>query len=255
MNQTAPLGHNNPPSELELLQERLQDTYAPLLEVVDKRLANAAKVPKTCDSDATAQKITDMISLLNKARQELERTHKKEKAPFWDGGKLVDNFFNRVIDKIKIAARDADKPLTKFNQEKVEKIRKEAAERAEQERIEAEKHANAAVALESEGMHAAAGVAFAEAEAYDRRADEADAVQTAKPSELVQTRTKSGAVASLRLKWKGEVENRNALDKEALWPFIHIDALNKALQNWMDTTGGREMAGAKIYESAKTGVR
>lgn len=246
----AQAGHNSPPSQLELLQQQ----HATLLDTAEKRMANAARIPHVCANDATAQKITDMIKLLNSCRSEIEKTHEIEKAPYWNAGKVVDNFFNPVAKKLKSAAEQAGKPLTNFQMAKVEESRKAAALEVERARLEAEKHANAGAALESENMHAAAGVAFAEAEAYHNRAEDAAAVQDAKPSQLVQTRTKSGAVASVRTRWVGEVTSIAELDLNTLRYFFSPDALQQALGNYIKA-GHRELEGAKIYETAAVGVR
>lgn len=247
----APAGHNQPPlSQLELLQQQ----HAILLSTADKRMANAARIPAICKDDAMAAKITDMIKLLNSARTEIGKTHEIEKAPYWNAGKVVDGVFNPVAKKLKAAAEQAGIPLTKFQMAKVAEERKLAAEQAERARLEAEKHANAGAALEQENMHAAAGVAFAEAEAYDKRADNAEAVMDAKPSELVQTRTKSGAVASVRVAWTGEITDRNKLDLDALRAYIPMDALVTAVKAFAKAEK-RQITGARIFEDAKVGVR
>jgi hypothetical protein len=252
-NQPAQPGHNNPPSEIELLQERLQEAHTELCNAIDKRLANAAKVPKVCKDDVTAQKITDMISLIIKAKSAAQKAHKSEKEPFLTQGRFVDNFFNSMIKKLDEAAKTINRPLTAWQQQKVAAARAAAAEEAEKARLEAEQHNNAGAALEAEGMHAAAGVAFAESEAYERRADAMDLTSAAKPNQIVQTRTASGAVASLRTTMKGEVINRNELDLESLRPYFHIDDLNGALKRFI-AAGGTELKGAKIYEDVKIGV-
>lgn len=250
----APMGHNQPPSEIEMLQTRLNDNHSVLMQTAEKRIANAGKVPKVCKDDATAQKITDLIKLLNSVRQEMEKTHKVEKEPFLTGGRAVDGFFNTVIARIKRAADDASRPLTAFNMHKASEIKRLAAEQVEKERLEAEKHANAGHALQGEGMHAAAGVAFAEAEVYDRRADAAEEKVTAKPGQLVQTRSQTGAVASLRTKWVGTVIDRNLLDLETLRPYIHVDALATAVNAFV-RAGWKQLKGAEIKEVPLTSVR
>lgn len=244
------LGGNSPPSQLETLQQQ----HATLLDVANKRMANAARIPKVCATEDMAAKITDMIKLLNSARSEIEKTHKIEKAPWLEGGRVVDGLFNPLVKKLTDAAREAGKPLTTFQLAKAAEVRRKAEEEAERSRLEAEKHANAGAALESENMHAAAGVAFAEAEAYDKRAENAEAVQEAKPSQLVQTRTKSGAVASVRTRWVGEVTDLAELDLNTLRYFFSPDALQSALGNYIKA-GHRDLKGAKIYETAAVGVR
>lgn len=246
------LGGNNPPSQLELLQQQ----HAILLSTADKRMANAARIPAICKDDAMAAKITDMIKLLNSARTEIEKTHKIEKAPWLEGGRIVDGVFNPVAKKLTDAAREAGRPLTKFQLDKAAEVRRKAEEEAEKARLKAEKHANAGAALEQENMHAAAGVAFAEAEAYDKRADNAEAVMDAKPSELVQTRTKSGAVASVRMRTVGEVISVAELDLNTLRFFFSPDSLQRALDSFIRASEeNRELKGAKIYETAKVSVR
>lgn len=254
MNDQAGIGHNNPPSELELLVERLNEEQGKLCEVVNKRIQNALRAPKVCPDDNVAGKITDMMALLNNAHSECERVRKIEKQPFWDQGIVVDKFFNEMKDKLITTRNGLEKPLKKFQLDKAEAIRKEAALEAERNRLAAEKHNNAGVALQNEGMEAAAGVSFAESEAYDRRAETMEQTAIAKPSQIVQTRTSAGATASLKVKQNCRVANRKNIDWAIIEPFLNIDDLEVAGRKAL-ATGITEIRGFEIFDDVKIGVR
>ena len=63
-------------------------------------------------------------------------------------------------------------------------------------------------------------------------------------------------MVSVTEKWIGEVSNRDELDLETLRDHIPFDALQKAVQSWVNANhANRSLAGAHIYKETKTVTR
>ncbi|WP_119270894.1 hypothetical protein [Taklimakanibacter deserti] len=76
-------------------------------------------------------------------------------------------------------------------------------------------------------------------------------------ADLARARSEHGAVGTVTRQWKSEVVDRDKLDKYALWPFIHGDAISAALWKWMQTQPPekRVMPGARMTEETIGTVR
>lgn len=75
--------------------------------------------------------------------------------------------------------------------------------------------------------------------------------------DLARVRSEHGAVGTLQRQWQSRISDRAKLDKEALWPFIHEDAISAALWKWMmaQPPEKRVMAGASISHETVGAVR
>ena len=84
----------------------------------------------------------------------------------------------------------------------------------------------------------------------EKRADKIATVVAGPEAELARTRSEPGAVSTLSRRWESGIVDRTKLDKDALWPFIHGDALEAALYKWMmaQPQDKRVMAGASMEE-------
>lgn len=91
-----------------------------------------------------------------------------------------------------------------------------------------------------------------QAERIERKAD-------AKPADLVRNISEHGAISTLGQNWVWRIDDRTLLDKAALWPFIHEDALTVALGKWMHAQGAnpnqRKMAGAYMAQETNGQTR
>tara|TARA_R110000868_G_scaffold350642_4_gene611924 strand:+ start:639 stop:1226 length:588 start_codon:yes stop_codon:yes gene_type:complete len=77
---------------------------------------------------------------------------------------------------------------------------------------------------------------------------------TAKAADLSRTRGDHGSVSSLRTFWTFSDVERATIDLEVLRHHIPEEALEKAVRSFVKA-GGRELAGARIFEDTKTVVR
>ena len=247
-------GHNKPPTDAEYLQNGLKDNHEKLLESADKLLDAATRLPAEVTDEETAGKVSDYIKLVTGCMKNLEGARISEKEPFLSLGRVVDGFFKRPIDSLDMVKRKAQRPLDAFL------IAKANAERKRREEIAAEEQRKAKAAQE-EAMRLAeankpkeADKAMETAAIAENTAAKLEKAAEVKPAELARSRGESGALASLRTTWVGEITDIAALNLETLRHHIHPEALQKAVNSFVKA-GGREMPGVRIYEKSETVVR
>jgi tryptophan 2,3-dioxygenase len=93
--------------------------------------------------------------------------------------------------------------------------------------------------------------------AHEKAVDAEKASRAAQQSAADLSRTRSnegGSVSSLRTVWDFRDLNKDVVDLEKLRPFIHVDAIEKAVRAYIKS-GGRELQGVTIYEDRKVVVR
>lgn len=152
MTETPGMGHNQPVTDIEALSADLRDTYRDLTTRQDELVAGFNNVPTEVYDDDTSGKIGDYIKQLDSCIKGAEAARSSEKAPFLDGGRLVDGFFNKIKETLsdvrKVCAdRDRIYKEVKEERERQERIEAEriAKEKAERLRAEAEERERIAV--------------------------------------------------------------------------------------------------------------
>ena len=249
----APLGHNNPPSDMEILQERMIESSGPLMEKIEVTLDAAREMPRVINDDELAGAFADRIKEITGLIKTLESTRVAEKEPYLALTRAVDGHFKVPSSKLETAKKWLNEPLTAYQQRKAteERIRRE--NEAAALRKKADDDAAAAAELEKSNP-VAAGIGMAQAVVTEQQAQHVQQSVTVKASELTNSRGNSGALASLRTRVVGEVVSRQMLDLNALRPYFTEDSLQKAL-NAAISAGVREVAGARIFEKTDTVVR
>lgn len=252
---TAGIGHNNPPTDVEILQANLAEKYQEIRANTRDLCSQAnAAVPKIQDEDQ-AGIITDLIKEITKCDKALDshRTHEKEF--YLASGRAVDGFFNKGRDLLGAAKKNLSDRLTAWQNQKAAE---ERARRAEAERIAAEALAAAqaaALALEKAGQTTEATAQLEQAVVAEQVAYKAQVAAEAKPAHMTRAYGSStGAVASLRTVWVGELVDRAALDLEALRTHFTEEAIQKAINSFVKT-GTKELRGARIFEKSESVVR
>lgn len=270
-------GANNPPPDLkvgEALREELRDNHRDLLarrdellQMVEDFQADHASV----DDDETSGVLAGVITQLSKVAKEAGAIHKGIKAPFLEGGRIVDNFFvGQIAAKLEQRAETLNRLQTAYLRAKDDRKRREAAEaaararaeedarRREAEKAEREKRAAERAAAkpptlfaEGQGPDATAAAADAARRAEDaRRAQEQarverqaqEATAAASPAELSRTRG-DYALASLRTTVDFEVEDITKVPPE----FLTVNApLVRAAIRGKD--GRKTIPGLRIFE-------
>lgn len=252
--QSALIGHNNPPSDLDILTERLQENNQKVFDRVDKLKEAADRVPAEIDNDETAGKVADYIKAVNTCHKALEDTRKAEKQPFLDMGRVVDETFKVPQEELAIAKAKANKPLTAYSVKKQEEERKRREVEAEKARKEAEERAAKAKELEDAGLKEQAEAAKKQAERENDKADRYE--QSATTGAGLGMSRGATASVSVRKQWVGKVVDREKLDLEALRPYFSDAELQKAVNGFVrDHKGDKKLAGAEITEEASAVTR
>ena len=297
-NPIARIGHNNPPNTPETLLPYLQEINQELTERQKECLAKAAETPEICDTDDMESIITDRIGAIQKCVKELEAKRVDEKKPYLSLERAVDGFFNPLISKLDEAKKKLSRIGGAYQAEKAEKARQAArelaeAQRKEKERLEAEARESERIAREAREAadkirrdaeaeqdrvkKAAAETAAKELEKQAKASDKsatqslnqavrvekqenkAIAQAEGKPSKLVASHGTYGARGSLRVSWKGKITDRSAINPAVLFPFIGDDALQVALNRYIDANCKGEdepkLAGAKFWRDENMQVR
>ena len=267
----------------------LDDEYRELLRTVPELLDEARALPPSVDDDGVMGEYAKLIKRLRDTSARAEAFRVKEGEPYLRGKQAVDSFFFSLQDKCARRDRKA-KPgaadvlaqrLDDYNQRKLaaeqarrrkeaeeqERLAREARARADREAREAEEARLAAERARKPETVAAKGEIAdrAEVAATDSKiesdlalakAEEAHIATLAKPADIVRHRVDEGPLVTMGTEPYAVVEDEALLDRDRLWPFIALDAKEKALRAWAKTTSyNHPMAGAKIGRRPKSVVR
>ena len=233
--QAAKIGHNNAPTDAEILRDYLLKKNELLLEEAENLALEAEALPSELYADKEAADMTDFVAMVNDCNKRLESIRKNEKEPHLQAGKTVDTFFKKYTEALESAKSRANKPLTAWL---VKKSEEEAQWRAaEAERLRKEAEEQAAAATTNEDLNDAIAVEK-EAVALERSVE--------KGVGLASSRGAMGG-ASLTKRWVGEIEDKKIIDLNSIAKHFSEDAIQKAINSFV-ATGGRELSGVKIYE-------
>lgn len=254
---SALVGHNRAPFDIDFIREELADEHRSLLERRDELLAAGARVPAIDNEDA-ARKVTDFIRQIAAATKAADAARVAAKEPYLEGGRVVDGFFRPIMDPLSDLKKSVERRLTDYLREKEAQARREreeqqrlAREAAERARAEAEAKAKA---LADEQSLSAAIEAEKAAETASADLVKAEQAADVKAAELSRTRGEYGSVASLRTQWVFDEINRETIDLEALRHHLPTAALETAVRSFIKA-GGRELRGTTIYETTIANVR
>ena len=247
MNERITIGGNNPPSEIEILKQRLA-SHTKEDELIDDLVTRT--IPSEVLTDEMAGELADFIKSLKAARKSVENIFTAEKAPFFEACKVADAWKNVRWLRIDTCVMDASKPIIAWNSKKEAEEKARQAELARLAQVEAEKLAKEAEA------HANAGINDTAAELLDfaiGKEDKAAAI-IAKSEDVRGRSYGSFSSASSRKVWVGEIDNTVVLDLEALRKYLDKDSLDKAIRAAIKD-GVREIRGVKIFEEDKLTIR
>lgn len=239
--------HNNPPSDEEILAQKLNENYADELKKIEDLASRDLPEEVT---DETTGKYADFLESTKAARKAIEAAHKKEKDSFLKLGKIVDGFKNRNLDRLsKISDRPSKKQF-EYLEKKAAAERERLREIAERERQKAEALAAEAEAHAKEGIHDTASELMDAAYQKDAGAIRLDKyATTSKDSKLARVISDNGAVSGLRTAWAGDIEDIGAVDMEALRHYFKDEHIQLAVNAFVKD-GGRKLAGVKIHQKS-----
>lgn len=267
----------------------LEEEYRQYPEQLNALMEAAEALPQTITSQEDKEATATVVKQFRDLNAKFEAFQKKEKQPYLRGGQAVDQFFFGMMDKIARRARGnragaADTLLgriTDYDNRKLAeererrqreaderaRIAREAQQKADQERREAEERRQAAErartaanraarASEAQEAEQRASAAHVEATVTSAQAEESHIATLAKPADLMRNRGNDGTLTTVQQEKYAEVDDRTALDKEKLWPFLTFDAVEKALKAWAKNTDYNvQMDGARIGRRNKSVVR
>ncbi len=262
MNNLATIGHNAPPSEIEIVSSKLIDKS----DAINQKLKSILPCFDLQDDDEKgAGKITEAIKAFSHIKRDVEATHKDAKAPYLECGKVCDAWKREQESLIDVLRAPYEESLKSFLSRKEERARLELAAREAAARAEAMALAEAA-RLEAEALvkEAADSESIADTSnelltAAIHKEQEANMLashaENVKSNELAKARSAHGAAsASQSTVWIGEVESYITIDLEPIRAYLPQDAINKAVAAYV-RVGGRQLRGAKIYQTTKLNVR
>ena len=249
--ETAPIGHNQPPDVLEALHGRLTKANAPLAKRRDELLAACERMPKEIDDEEMAGKFAEMLRAITTAEKAAKAERKKEKQPHLDAGRAVDGFFATITAPLERAAAPIQKALDRYQNAKAAAERQRREEEAARARAEAERLAAAA---ENDQQLEQAVVA-------DEHAAKAEKLADAPAADLGRVRGEYGAVSSLKARWTHEVEDLAKVDLEALRPYFAATEIDKAIRAYQRAHkdqiegGDQPLRGVRFFQTHTTSTR
>lgn len=248
------IGHNNPPSTIEAIKDKLAEDNAKVLKRAQDLIDSANRVPDTIEDQETSNKITDLERLIGVCWKAADEARDKQKRPYMEIANAVQDFFRPTLDGL-IAARTKVKAAqTRFLVAEEAKERKRRQDLKDAADAEARRLADEAAALEKEGKVEQAEVVMEKALVKDD-----DAVFFEEKSKATGISVASGtgevtgAKSSLRYKATGEIEDMNTLDLEALRPYIKVADAQKFLNQFVAVNGvTKQIKGAKIWNKPES---
>lgn len=290
-NPRAVAGDNQAPDHGVEVTRRLEADYAETAKVVTELLNEARALPKEVTSEADVGTFSDLVVKLRDAKTRIAGFHGLEKQPYLRGGEACDQFFFTLWGKLTKQGRGKNDPdgavevltrrvnayQTKIQEEErrrrleeEEEARKVAAA-AEETRLKAEQLARekedaakrarnpekkAALLEEAQDHKVDAKVAEVTEAAARTNLSEKQAASTAKPADLVRSRSDGGTMATMRQVGYTEITNADLLDLQVLRPFIKEAHLKMALDAWAKVTGHKKpMPGAIVEMRNDTVIR
>ncbi|MBB4017341.1 flagellar biosynthesis GTPase FlhF [Chelatococcus caeni] len=244
------IGGNNPPD----LRERLAEDHAQLRHEIEKIASRANGAPKEVKSDDDLVAVGEIIKDARELTKRVDRARVAEKEPFLQGGRDVDAFFKVFIERLDNIAKKLGDRATVYQREKAAEARRKAEEEARKLAEEAERQRQIAEREAERNRPTASAKHEDKAEDLAERAAQAEAAAAAKAADLTRVRSDTGTVASARAEWKGEIVSMDAIDLNALRPYLKRDHVQMALNTFV-RMGGRKLAGAKIFEDVKASFR
>lgn len=137
MQNTATIGHNNPP-EHEELAEKVKRLYPETFKTFEDLIFYADVIPEEIKDEQEAGKVGDFIKQITANQKSFKAIHKEEKEPHLRAGRTVDNFFKIYIEKLDRILEKVKPVQGAYVARKEEEARRKREEAAEKARIEAE---------------------------------------------------------------------------------------------------------------------
>lgn len=228
------IGHNNPPSPFDELEQEAGDLYGECGNWLD-----GSKI----EDDEQAGAVADLINLIRDVSKRFEENRKSEKQPHIDAGKAVDAKHKKAVKPLDTALDMLKKALTDWQ------VKKDAEIKAAQEA--ARKDAEEKQRLAQEAMQSRQTLDDAEdAERLVKEAKEAEIAFKVANKKTSNAKGSVGRATSLRTTYEAKVTDYR---EAARWLWARNsqqfnDLIDKLAQQHV-RSGEREIPGVEVIES------
>lgn len=242
----APVGHNQPPTFEEEVRAEHQDVF---LRLEALKLARG-RLPAKIETDVQNAEVGRWAVEARAVIAAADKAHKAACEPYKVKAAAIDKLFltRGVKGEIEALRKVVQALADDYAARKERERREELARQAEQRRLQEEAAAYEAEALREAGSHSAAEVVESQSEHASKAADRLENKAQGKAADVLRTQHE-GVTASGRTRWIGEVVDLDKIDLNALRDAgaFYASEIEQVLQRFVDG-GGRECAGARIYE-------
>jgi septal ring factor EnvC (AmiA/AmiB activator) len=228
---------NNPPSDVEILRDRLTEENRDLIERVEELTGGADRCAVT--DDETAGKAALLVKLINETTKTATDRQKEAKRPHAELADAAFGYFKPILGDL-AGAKTAT--LTKLDRFRQEQERKAAEERRRLEE-EARKRQEEADRIAAKAKTDTDLDLAVEVEQQARAAAEAAAVVA--PKEI---RSSYGHLASARKTWDYRIIDPSQVP--SAYMMVNEAAIKVAIKG-----GARKIPGVEIFEKTQTVVR
>jgi hypothetical protein len=229
---------NNPPSDVEILLERLADENRDISDRTDELIGGADRCEVS--DEESAGKATLLAKMLNETIKTAETRQKAAKLPHMVLANAAFDFFKPTLSELGVAKQSV---LTKLDRFRLEQERKAAEERKrlEEEARKRQEEADkiAALATTDDDLDLAL-------EREEAAQDAARAAATLAAPKPIQSAF--GHTASARKEWQFKVVDTAKVPREYM-------SVNEQMIRAAVRGGARSIPGVEIFETTKTVVR
>lgn len=237
-----------------LTRDMLAHDFAHVIKAVKDLEAEFVSMPPVLEDDEDLEAVTKTVGRISSYIKRCDEIRLEEGRPHRDAQDVLMKFFR---DELSAPLSKATKALNDRASAYLRKKRAVEEERRQAQAAEALKAAEEAkrklAEAASSGNVEKVQAAAAQATSMDSFAAKAVMDANATSTDLTRTRTTAGT-ASLQTAWTFEIESLNAIDLEALRPFIPQSAIEQALRAFIKS-GRRELKGARIFETSAAHFR
>lgn len=234
---TANIGHNNPPSDAEILSARLAEEFTFQGDRVKALAAAVTRAPAEINDADTADKVAQLAAQIKAACTKIEESRVAVKAPYLAAERTVDGFFKKLTAPLDGATSKLMARINAYQKRLADAAMADARRKAEEDA-----RATAAKAAEE-----AAEKGEAAPPPSTKKEIEATAANIAK--DAAKLRTDTGTLISMRTTHEVQI-TRPELVPEKYWT-RNFDS--KAIL--ADLKAGRKIPGAALIENNTSTLR
>jgi chromosome segregation ATPase len=171
MENLAYIGHNNPPSPIEIFEADMKAKYPEYFNRAQLLIDAKDRVPPEIKNEDEAKKVGDYLKQVKELAKTIDALREGEKQPFLEKCRVVDGTFGKWLDSLKQVRSFVDPIQAKWVQAKKDAAERARAEEAARKKAEAEEKLRQAQEAERKAQEER-DAARAAAEAAQRQADE-----------------------------------------------------------------------------------